>query len=68
MQDQILVLGLTLRGVVLVSDLITNDDDAWWWVVLSFMCTLARCVLMAETLSRVRFYHRVQFCHVASLD
>ena len=50
MQDRILVLGLTLRGVVSVSGLITNDDDAWWRVVSSFMRALAHCVPMAETL------------------
>jgi hypothetical protein len=51
MQDRVLILDLTLRGVVPVNGLITNDDAAWRWVASSFLHALACCVLMAEMLS-----------------
>jgi hypothetical protein len=55
-QDQILVLGLTLRSVMPVDGLISNDNAVWRRVVSSFMRTLARCVLLtAEVLSRAWF-------------
>ena len=55
-QDQILVPGLTLRGVMSVSGLISDDDIVWQRVVSSFMRALSRCVPTAEMLFEARFY------------
>ena len=51
------------------SHLIADDVAAWRWVILSFVCALARCVLLAtEMLSEAWLHHRVQLSHAGSLD
>ena len=55
--------------MTLVGHLNTRDAAERWWLILLLMRALAHRVLpRAEVLSRVCFYYRIQFHHVAGLD